>query len=82
MPKIVDHDGNRRIIRWAQIFLDSLDAIIGAKGPLRYVLCDEPIVPLEGNDPLDQNAYYGASGGLADELVSRLTQTGPIYISW
>ena len=49
------------------------------KGPLRYVLRDEPIVPLEGNDPLDQNAYYGASGGLADELVARLPHTSPIY---
>ena len=53
VPKIVYRDGDRRIIRWAPIFLYSLDAIIGAKGLLRYVLRDEPIVPLEGNDPLD-----------------------------
>ena len=66
VPKIVDRDGDGRNIRWAPIFLDNLDAIIGAKGPLSYVLRDEPIVPLEGNDPLDQNAYYGASGGLAN----------------
>ena len=79
VPKIVDRDGDRRIIRWAPIFLDNLDAIIGAKGPLHYVLRDEPIVHLEGNDPLDQNAYYGASGGLADELVARLPHIGPIY---
>ena len=64
VPKIVDRDGDRRIIRWAPIFLDSLYAIIGAKVPLCYFLREEPIVPLEGNDPLDQNAYYGASGGL------------------
>ena len=79
VPKIVDLDGDRRIIRWAPIFLDNLDAIIGDKGPLDYVLRDEPIVPLEGNDPLDHNAYYGASGGLADEIVSRLPHIGPIY---
>ena len=79
VPKLVDRDGDRRIIRWAPIFLDNLDAIMGAKGPLHYVLRDEPIVPLEGNDPLDQNAYYGASGGLANELVARLTHIGPIY---
>ena len=79
VPKIVDCDGDRRIIRWAPIFLDNLYAIIGAKEPLRYVLRDEPIVPLEGNDPLDQNAYYGASGGLADELVAGLPHIGPIY---
>ena len=29
--------------------------------------------------PLGQNAYYGASGGLADELVARLPHIGPIY---
>ena len=79
VPKIFDCDGDRRIIRLAPIFLDGLDAIIGAKGPICYVLRDEPIVPLEGNKPLNQNAYYGASGGLADELVARLTHTSPIY---
>ena len=79
LPNIVDRDGDRRIIRWAPIFLDNLDAIIGAKGTLCYVLRDGPIVPLEGNDPLDQNAYYGASGGLTDELVARLPHIGPIY---
>ena len=56
VPNIFDRDDDRIIIRWAPIFLDNLDAIIGAKGPLCYVLRDEPIVPLEGNDPLDQNA--------------------------
>ena len=73
VPKIVDRDGDRRIIRWAPIFLDRLDGIIGEKVPLRYFLRDEPIVPLEENDPLDQNAYYGDSGGIADEVVARLS---------
>ena len=59
--------------------MDNINAIIRAKGPLRYVLRDEPIVPLVGNQPLDQNAYYGASGGLYDELVARLPHIGPIY---
>ena len=79
VPKIFYRDGDRIIIRWVTIFLDNLDAIIGAKVPLGYVLRDEPIVPLEGNNPLDQNAYYGASGGLANELVARLPHIGPIY---
>ena len=78
VPKIVDRDGDRRVIRWAPIFLDNLYAIIGAKGPLHYVLRDEPIVPLEGNNPLDQNSYYGASEGLANELFARLPHIGPI----
>ena len=59
--------------------MDNIDAIIGAKGPLRYVLRDEDIVPLERSDPLDLNAYSGASGGLANERVSRLPHIGPIY---
>ena len=80
VPKIVDRDVDRRIIRWAPIILDNLDAIIGAKGPLWNVLRDEPVVPLEGNDPLDKNAYYGASGGLADELVARLPHIAPSTI--
>ena len=78
VPKIVDRDGDRRIILWAPIFLDDPDAIIGAKGTLIYVLRDEPIGPLEGNDTLDQNAYYGAGGGLANELVARLPHIGII----
>ena len=78
IPNIVDRDDDRRIIRWATIFLDNLDAIIGAKVPLRYVLRDEHIVPLEGNYPLDQNAYYGASEGLSDELFARLPSIVPI----
>ena len=78
VPTIVDRDGDSRIIRWAPIFMDNLDAIIGSKGPLRYVLRDEPIVPIERNDPLDQNTYDGASGGLSNELVARLPHIGPI----
>ena len=79
VPKIVDCDGDRRIIHSEPIFLDNQDEIIGAKGTLRYVLRDEPIVPLKVNDPLDQNAYYGASGGLADKIVARPPHIGPIY---
>ena len=79
VPKIFDRDGDRSIFCWAPIFMDNLDAIVGTKGPLCYVLKDEPIVTLEGNNPLDQNAYYGASGGLSDELFARLPHTGPIY---
>ena len=79
VPKFFDRDGDRRIIHCAPIFMDNLDAIIGDKGPLRYVLRDEPIFYLEGNDPLDKNAYYGAIGGLGKELVARLPHIGPIY---
>lgn len=93
VPKINDRDSDRKIIRWAPIFLDCMDATFGAKGPLRYVLRDNATVPPEAADPLAQHvpanpatgepavpgAYFGASGSLMEELVARLPHTGPIY---
>ena len=38
IPKINDRDGDRKVIRWAPIFLDALESTHGARGPLRYVL--------------------------------------------
>ena len=40
VPKINDRDNDRKIIRWAPIFLDCMEHHYGAKGPLRYVLRD------------------------------------------
>ena len=36
-------------------------------------------MPVEASDPLENNAYYGQSGSLHDELVARLSHTGAIY---
>ena len=52
IPKINDRDGDRKVIRWAPIFLNMLENTHGARGPLLYVLRDEPVVPPEANDPL------------------------------
>lgn len=91
IPKINDRDNDREIICWAPIFVDCLDSTFGAKGPLRYVLCDEATVPPEAQDPLAAfvptannnpaipGAYFGTSGSLMDKLVARLPHTGPIY---
>ena len=89
IPKINDRDGDRKVIRWAPIFLDALENTHGARGPLRYVLREDPIVPPEASDPLPvhdpaagvQGAYYGTSGSLIGELIARLPHTGPIYKS-
>jgi hypothetical protein len=89
IPKINDRDGDRKVIRWAPIFLDALENTHGARGPLRYVLREDPIVPPEASDPLPvhdplagiQGAYYGSSGSLIGELLARLPHTGPIYKS-
>ena len=91
IPKINDRDNDRKIIRWAPIFLDCMDSTFGAKGPLRYVLRDKVVVPPEAADPLEAyvpatgnnlsvpGAYFGTSRSLMEELVARLPHTGPIY---
>ncbi len=79
VPKVNDRDNDRKIIRWAPIFSDYLSRCYGAKGPLRYIIRDEVAVPAEADDPLGANEYYGASGSLLEELVTRLPHTGAIY---
>ena len=91
VPKINDKDGDRKIIRWAPIFLDCIEHHYGAKGPLRYVLRENPTVKSEEEDPLTphvnatqgvqgvQGTYYGESGSLVEELIARLPHDGPIF---
>lgn len=79
VPKINDADSDRKIIRWAPIFEDYLSRCFGSKGPLRYVVREDEAVPAEVNDPLDANSYFGASGSLIEELISRLPHTGPTF---
>ncbi len=38
IPKILDRDNDRKIIRWAPIFMDSLSRVYGFLGPLSYVI--------------------------------------------
>ena len=93
VPKINDRDNDRKIIRWAPIFLDSMEHHYGAKGPLRYVLRENATVLTELEDPLTehvvanpaagtdavQGTYYGESGSLVEELIARLPHEGPIF---
>ena len=79
IPRINDKDSDRRIIRWAPIFMDTMCNTYGIEGPLGYVLRDDAAVPAEADDPLDANAYHGASGSLLQELIARLPHSGPIY---
>ena len=85
VPKISDRDGDRKIIRWAPIFVNTLFRTYGSKGPLSYVLRDDAAVPDEAIDPLLVNdtgnviSYYGNSGSLLQELVNRLPHEGPIF---
>ena len=85
-PSIMDRDNDRKVIKWAPIFKDCLSRTFGHRGPLSYVLRDDATVLDEAYDPLKSdattgviNSYFGLSGGLQDELVSRLKHTGPIY---
>ena len=79
IPTISDKDNDRKIIKWAPIFMDCMSRTFGPRGPLSYVLRDEVTVPTEIDDPLMPNKWYGASGSLLDELVRRLPHNGAIY---
>jgi hypothetical protein len=79
VPLINDKDNDRKIIRWVPIFIDCLTRTYGVRGPLAYVLREDEDVPDEGDDPLANNAHYGASGSLHDELIARLPHTGPVF---
>ena len=79
VPLISDKDGDRKVIKWVPIFLDSLTRTYVIHGPLVYVLCEDPTVPNEFNDPLEHESYFGASVSLHEELMARLVHTGAIY---
>ena len=79
VPSISDKDVDRKVIKWAPIFKDCMSRTFGSRGPLAYVLRDDPAVPTELEDPLQANSYFGASGSLLDELIARLPHTGAIY---
>ena len=79
VPTINDKDSDRKVIKWVPIFLDCLTRTYGIRGPLVYILRNNPEVPDEQDDPLDENSHFGSSGSLHDELISRLTHTGAIY---
>ena len=66
-------------MKWVLIFTDCMSHTYGAAGPLSYVLRDDPAVPPEVDDPLQNDEYYGQSGSLMDELVARLPHAGPIF---
>ena len=72
---ISDKDGDRKVIKWVPIFLDSLTCTYGIHGPLVYIIREDPEVPDEVNDPLERESYFGASGSLHEELVARLVHT-------
>ena len=51
VPKINEKDNDRKIIRCASIFKDCLSSSFGSRGPLIYVLREDPEVPDEAIDP-------------------------------
>ena len=79
IPKVNDKDHDRKIIRWAPIFMDCLSRTYGSQGPLSYVLRDDVAVSPEATDPLNANSYYGSSGSLIEELIQRLPHAGAVY---
>ena len=79
VPLISDRHGDQRIIKWAPIFADCLSRTYFHKGPLSYVIRNDKTVPPEGTDPLENNDYFGASGGLQEEIIARISHTGSSY---
>ena len=60
VPDVKDNDGDRKIIKWIQIFFDCMSRKYGVKGPLAYVLREKAEVPdVLAEDPLLLNEYYG-----------------------
>ena len=81
VPQVLDTDNDRKIIKWAPVFKDCMSRTFGIKGPLAYVLRDDPVVPPEASDPLDANNYFGSSGSLQAELIARLAHGDSLYRS-
>jgi hypothetical protein len=81
VPNVKDTDNERKVIKWAPIFIDCMSRTYGIKGPLAYVLRDTVEVEDEADDPLQDNNYFGKSGGLQAELISRLTHGDALYRS-
>ena len=72
VPKINARDNDRKIICWDPIFKDCLSSSCGSRGPLIYVLREDPTVHDEVVDPLLPSCYFGESGSLISELDSCL----------
>lgn len=78
-PKVNDKDREKKVIKWAPLFADTLSRTFGSKGPLLYIIREDANVPNEEADPLLPNCHFGTSGSLLEELVRRLPHNGPIY---
>ena len=81
VPDVKDSDKEKRVIKWAPVFLDCMSRTFGVKGPLAYVLRTDVAVPDQATDPLPQNSYFGASGSLVQELINRLPHGDALYRS-
>ena len=81
IPSVKDSDNERKVIKWAPIFMDCMSRTYGIKGPLAYVLRTNVDVANENNDPLQEDSYFGSSGGLQSELIARLSHGDALYRS-
>ena len=80
VPLVYDKDKDKKVIKWAPLFLDAMSRTFGAKGPLRYVLRENAAVPAEAEDPLSENCHYSATAGsMLEELIRRLPHSGPTF---
>ena len=88
IPKISEKDGDRKIIRWAPLLLDYMEHHYCAKGPLRYVLRDDPTVKPEQENLLTtlQPWVFKASRVFimvkvvaSWKIIARPPHSGPVF---
>ena len=80
VPLRSDKDEEKKIINWVPLFEDALSRKFESKGPLVYIVHDNSEVPNVGDNTLTENAHYGASGSMLEELINLLPNTGPIFV--
>jgi len=68
--------------KWLESFRDCLYRTYGVRSAsLSYIIRDEPLVPAEVEDPLEQASSFGESGSVLEELIKRLAHNHPLYRS-
>ena len=80
-PDVKESDKEKRVIKWAPVFLDCMSRTFGVKGPLAYVLRPTVEVTPKADDLLEPNSYYSESGSLQQELINRLSHGDALYKS-
>ena len=64
---------------WVPLFEDALLHTFDSKGPLVYIVRENSKLPDVGYDPLPENAHYGASISISEELINQIPHAGQSF---